>query len=390
MFNRVFISYASEDYSQAEELYSFLITNDFDPWLDKKSLMPGQRWDFEIKKALREAHFVILLLSANSVKKRGYFQKEFKLALKYWEEKLQDDIYLIPVKLDECEVPESLSGFQWIELDGEESFEKIKKSLKTQREKYTEDYQNRLDKKRTYETKRIEDEHLYENDDISFKIVCSSIEFVDKTNQSLNEIQSFIDGRRVDFLLSSRSSFLRSNQLLIKTQEESIDWYFSFTMSVNHLTGSFVSLIENIHSYTGGAHGMTGLVGHNFMLSPNITLDVKSLIDTRDMGRFLDFISDFCFSTLRNEFNEESNIVNETERAKQTKENLFWEDSLSPKWENFDNYVFSEKSLDVIFNQYEVSSYSFGIRIVSVPYNKILEQLEYRDLFVQYLKHLES
>jgi len=36
MFDKVFISYAKEDYVFAEKLYDFLIENNFKPWLDKK------------------------------------------------------------------------------------------------------------------------------------------------------------------------------------------------------------------------------------------------------------------------------------------------------------------------------------------------------------------
>ncbi|QBR12566.1 toll/interleukin-1 receptor domain-containing protein [Sphingobacterium sp. CZ-2] len=108
MFDKVFISYAKEDYVFAEKLYDFLAENNFKPWLDKKNLLPGQEWDFEIKKGLRDANYVILLLSDNSVQKRGYVQREFKIALKYYEEKLEDDIYLIPIKINKCDVPDLL------------------------------------------------------------------------------------------------------------------------------------------------------------------------------------------------------------------------------------------------------------------------------------------
>ena len=69
MFDKVFISYAKEDFEFAQKLYDYLSENGFKPWLDKKNLLPGQQWDYEIKKGLREANYVILLLSENSVKK---------------------------------------------------------------------------------------------------------------------------------------------------------------------------------------------------------------------------------------------------------------------------------------------------------------------------------
>ncbi|MBF2092015.1 toll/interleukin-1 receptor domain-containing protein, partial [Flavobacterium psychrophilum] len=135
MHNKIFISYAKEDIIFAEKLYSYLELNDFRPWLDKKDLLPGQNWNFTIKKSLREADYIIALLSSNSVQKRGYVQREFKLALDYYEEKLEDDIYLIPLKINNCEIPLALSKFQWTDFNENDSFQKILQSLNLQREK---------------------------------------------------------------------------------------------------------------------------------------------------------------------------------------------------------------------------------------------------------------
>lgn len=62
------------------------------------------------------SHFFLACLSTKSVEKRGYLQKEFKKALDLWQEKLDSDIYLIPVRLDECQVPEAFRDFQWANL----------------------------------------------------------------------------------------------------------------------------------------------------------------------------------------------------------------------------------------------------------------------------------
>jgi len=140
MYNKIFISYAKEDYKSAEKLFEFLIsTGIYSPWLDKKNLYGGQNWEIEIKTALKKSDFIIILLSKTSVAKRGFVQREFKLALEFCEEKLDSDIYIIPCKIDDCEVPEKLSKFQWIELSKTDSFERILSALNLQRKKY-EDY----------------------------------------------------------------------------------------------------------------------------------------------------------------------------------------------------------------------------------------------------------
>ena len=136
MYNKVFISYAKEDGEIAEKLYDFLVLYHYDPWLDKRKLLPGQQWDDEIKLALKKTDFIILLFSKTSVAKRGYLQREFKIALAYCEEKLDSDIFIIPIKIDDCEVPEKFKEFQWIDLQNPNSYGQILAALKRQMDIY--------------------------------------------------------------------------------------------------------------------------------------------------------------------------------------------------------------------------------------------------------------
>lgn len=138
LFRKVFISYAREYFNYADDLYTFLKDHGFDPWLDKRKLLPGANWDNKIKRALKESDFIILLLSSVSVKKRGYIQREYKSALDYREQKLDDDIYIIPVLIDDCIVPDKLTAFQWIKYDEKNAFFNILNSLDEQRIIYLE------------------------------------------------------------------------------------------------------------------------------------------------------------------------------------------------------------------------------------------------------------
>jgi hypothetical protein len=47
-------------------------------------------------------------VSKNSVDRRGYIQKELRLALEKYREKLVDDIFLIPVMLDDIDIDSSV------------------------------------------------------------------------------------------------------------------------------------------------------------------------------------------------------------------------------------------------------------------------------------------
>ena len=85
--------------------------------MDKENLLPGQDYDIEIKNNIRKSDFFIPLFSSISVEKRGYIQKEFKLAVDTLEEIPPGEIFVIPVRLDECEIkyPE-LKKYQYQDL----------------------------------------------------------------------------------------------------------------------------------------------------------------------------------------------------------------------------------------------------------------------------------
>jgi len=74
---RVFLCHTSQDKPIVRELYQKLKAEGWiDPWLDEEKLLPGQKWQFEIPKAVEEAHAIIVCLSSVSVNKEGYIQKE--------------------------------------------------------------------------------------------------------------------------------------------------------------------------------------------------------------------------------------------------------------------------------------------------------------------------
>ncbi|ETW97000.1 MAG: hypothetical protein ETSY1_24440 [Candidatus Entotheonella factor] len=79
---------------------------------------------------MQEADFFLICLSTHSVGKRGYVQKEFKLALDIWFEKLANEIYLIPVRLEPCDIPEELTDVQYVDLFEEDGWEKLVESLR--------------------------------------------------------------------------------------------------------------------------------------------------------------------------------------------------------------------------------------------------------------------
>ena len=114
---KVFLCHASEDKSTVRDLYKRLSAEDWiDPWLDEEKLLPGQDWDLEIKKAVEETDAVIVFLSKNSVSKEGYIQKEIKKILDISDEKPDETIFLMPLRLDGCQPPRRLNKWHYVDF----------------------------------------------------------------------------------------------------------------------------------------------------------------------------------------------------------------------------------------------------------------------------------
>jgi formylglycine-generating enzyme required for sulfatase activity len=113
---RVFLCHSSSDKPSVRQLYQKLSAEGWmDVWLDEEKLLPGQDWDYEIDRALDNSDAVIVTLSTGSVSKEGYVQKELRFALDVALEKPEGTIFILPVRLDDCERPRRLRSIQGID-----------------------------------------------------------------------------------------------------------------------------------------------------------------------------------------------------------------------------------------------------------------------------------
>jgi hypothetical protein len=114
---KVFLGYAVEDRVQAERLFDDLLRSGVDPWLDTKKLLPGQNWPRAIEQAISVSDFFVACFSRRSIPKRGHFQSELRYALDCANRLPLDEVYLIPVRIEECRVPARVQQeFQYVDL----------------------------------------------------------------------------------------------------------------------------------------------------------------------------------------------------------------------------------------------------------------------------------
>jgi len=113
---RIFLSYARQDGIAFQPFYKFLCVMGYSVWMDTYSLPPGIQFPAEIEKAIEHSDYFVACLSHVSVDKYGYVQFELKLALEELAKYPEGKIYLIPARLDDCQVPHSMRKTNWVDM----------------------------------------------------------------------------------------------------------------------------------------------------------------------------------------------------------------------------------------------------------------------------------
>jgi hypothetical protein len=127
--DNVFISYSRQDSFSVEEVYQHIRELGYEPWMDIHDIKGGENWLRAIYKAIEESDIFLAVLSNNSVTRRGVIQKELKKALDKWEGMLPDDIYIVPLRIDDCPIPELLEDLHVIDWDDGKGKDKLLEAI---------------------------------------------------------------------------------------------------------------------------------------------------------------------------------------------------------------------------------------------------------------------
>lgn len=126
---RIFLLHARSDEEAVRRLYRRLTNDGADVWLDRERLLPGQDWAYEIDKAIHGSDIVIACLSRQFNRQGGFRHEELKIALERANAKGEGEIFLIPARLEPCELPEVLSRWQRVDLFEADGYKKLLTAL---------------------------------------------------------------------------------------------------------------------------------------------------------------------------------------------------------------------------------------------------------------------
>ena len=121
-----FISYIHENQEAVSRLYHDLTSHGINVWLDRNKIKPGFRWKSAIQEAIQEgASFIACFSKEYNDRDTTYMNEELTVATEVLRQQhhTPDKAWFIPVKLNECEIPdrgigggETFKDFQYVEL----------------------------------------------------------------------------------------------------------------------------------------------------------------------------------------------------------------------------------------------------------------------------------
>lgn len=381
----IFLSYASPDRDRVFEWFDYLAGKGFAVWMDKRRLKGGQNWDFEIKRALQKATIIVVFLSANSVDRRGYAQREIKAALDQARDKLIDDIYLIPVMLDVgVQIPAELDRIQVIKPEDGDQMQATADAVSTQLEKLgaeTARIQGETELRWTITTHKDQWDGL-PGYDSSYQVP----RFHSETYPHVGDITEVIRGWLVGQIMSQREvkfdqspDHLNFGQGRYRRQNS---WEAS--CSEPKVKERVVTIAYTVWWYgAGAAHPNFGFQTFAFTLDPVTQI-------TRLQDLFSD--ADAAFAIIQAEVRRHlldlsfEGMTNDGEPLKLLEDQVH---SGTETWDDFQTFIFGDEGIEFQFGAYHVAPYAFGPQSASVAYDAVVKLMRPHFACALGIEHLQ-
>lgn len=380
---QVFISYANPDQKRVTPFFEFLDREGFKVWFDIKSLRPGQNWDFEIKRALDKSNIIIVFLSKNSIDRRSYVQREIKIAISKLEEKLVDDIYIIPVLLDEdILIPSQLKGIQAISAKASNCMISLRDAVQYQLEKLG------LETERVQHAEEISWHFkiLEENWEglPGYETTTQFITFQSTKYPAVADIGDYIRGDLLNGIFAARTSKFEQDPKFYNYGQDSYwrtntyDAHCSEPVIVNKI----LTIKYTIHTYgAGAAHGNTGFMTYSFIINPLFRIERLDSIFTFPENAFIK-IQAHVRESLKN------HLIEDTESGETYQLDAAFIDEGTQVWDDFACFIPKEDGIEFLFSPYQVAAYAFGPQSAFVAYQDLVAVMRHEYICALGIEHI--
>lgn len=360
----VFVSYATPDRDAVNVYADALERAGVNVWMDHRRLVAGQNWDDEILRALGKAVIVIVFMSENSVDRRGYAQREIRLALKHAEEKLSSDIYLVPVLMSELpEFPEAVKHLHMVKAWEGNAEAEILAAITLQLERLGGAVQAAQANSGLRWTERFVKESWdgipgYDVDYNLFVLSSSEVRNVEditaivrgdltKSAASMRAVKFEQDPNHYNY---GQKRFLRTNLFESHCRQPVI---VEQTLSMTYAT----------HIYgAGAAHGNVGFQSYVFTLDP-----VTPVRSPRDV--FAD--GDAALPIVQGLLREQLCAQLVEDCGGDASDYREWVENGTNDWRSLSAFSFSEDGMEFLFGSYAVAAYACGPRFATLAKEQI-------------------
>lgn len=353
---KVFLNHASEDRALVLPYFEKLRALGHEPWIDKK-LLPGQNWDEEIQRAFYSSDVILIFMTPRSVRKRGYVQREINDALERLKSLLPGDIGVIPLLLEECDVPYKISRvLQYIRLPNE--WHKVVESLSLaakQREIAINDGLP-LGPFSVYPRKEVLKWPGLPGYTLKLRFPHFESSILSNTAIELNE---YVTAKRFDCLLEARRTKLEQDAERFRewfgTDSEAASSSFDFSLEPVLVGESIISMIlYEFGFFAGAAHGFHGATTHNFVVKDDGLVKLKLEDFFTDPYLACQRFTELCIQKIAMEWEERF----ETPPSAGDREEMAR--SFPPEWSTYLHFSLSSTGISVYFPPYTLGGYAAG------------------------------
>lgn len=362
----LFISYATPDRERVLPYHDWLQAEGYETWIDCNQLLPGQNWDLEINRAIDRATLILAFVSENTIARRGYVQRELKIAIDRLRDRLSDDIYIIPILLDDVAIPDELKRIQAISSSEPNCRPKIAAALQLQLERLGHAvHKAQVEAKVSWSTS-IRQESWDGLPGYRFEL--EFLDFSSSEYPNIREVSEHIRG-----VIGSAASEQRACKLDQSPEFHNYGQHpsqrtndYEAHCGAPSIRGRVLTVQYALHWYqAGAAHPNYGFRTFSFLLDPVVHIPDLSFIFTDEtiaLNRIQRIVRGQLLEVSLGEPGEDSIKLEED-----------WVLSGTDSWDDFRAFVFGNEGIDLLFAPYHVAPYACGPQFASVEYADVYD-----------------
>ena len=131
---RIFLCYAPPDKGIIQELFERLNEERWiEPWMDEEKLLPGMDWNTEVQNAVASADAMIVAISKNAILENKFVHPQLKFVLNHALENSNRPVFIIPLRLDDIQIPRHIQSWQYYDFSipdkREDIYQRLVRSL---------------------------------------------------------------------------------------------------------------------------------------------------------------------------------------------------------------------------------------------------------------------